>query len=101
MNTKKKTTGIVLTAYSKLFTMSKEAVNEALAPIRARSQKKRAELEVLKLEEEISKNEQELTELCSKQELNYGAILDKIDTIELAQRRQAKFNDVINQLFPD
>ena len=89
-----------LTPYSKLLTMSKDAVNATLAPIRAKSQQKKAELEVLKLDEKISTLEQEITELCSKQELDYNLILDKIDTLELAQRRTKKFQQVISELFP-
>lgn len=86
-----------LKAYSKLITMSKEAVDKA----RARSQKKKAELEVLKLEEAVTKLEQEITELCSKQELDFNKVIDKLDEQELAQRRRGQFEDVIKQLFPD
>ena len=90
-----------LTAYSKLIVMSKEAVDKTLAPVRARSQKKKAELEVLKLEEAVTKIEQEVTELCSKQELDFNKIIDKLDEQELAQRRREQFEEVIKQLFPD
>jgi hypothetical protein len=90
-----------LTAYSKLITMSEEAVDKALSPVRARSQKKKAELEVLKLEEAVTKLEQEVTELCSKQELDFNKIIDKLDEQELAQRRREQFEEVISQLFPD
>ena len=90
-----------LQPYSKLITMSKEAIDKTLAPVRARSQKKQAELEILKLEEQVAKLEQEITELCSKQELNYDAILDKIDTMELAKLRMSKFNEIMGDLFPD
>jgi hypothetical protein len=90
-----------LTAYSKLITMSKVAVDKALAPVRARSQKKKAELEVLKLEEAVTKIEQEVTELCSNQELDFNKIIDKLDEQELAQRRREQFEEVIKQLFPD
>lgn len=90
-----------LTPYSKLITMSKEAVDKALAPVRAKTQKTKAELEVLKLDELIAKLDQEIIELCSKQELDYGKILDKCDELELAKLRQSKFNELIGELFPD
>jgi len=90
-----------LTPYSKLITMSKEAVDKALAPVRAKSQKKRAELEVLKLEESVTTLEQQITELCSKQELDYDKILDKCDELDLCQRRRVQFESLIKDLFPD
>lgn len=89
-----------LTPYSKLIVMSKEAVDKALAPVRAKTQKKKAELEVLKLDELIAKLDQAIIELCSKQELDYGSILDKCDELELAKLRQNKFNELIGELFP-
>ena len=90
-----------LTPYASLIKMSKEAVDAALAPVRARSQKKKAELELLKLEESATKLEQEVTELCSKQELDYNRIMDKLDEHALATRRQKQLSDIIEQLFPD
>ena len=90
-----------LTTYSKLLTMTKEAIDKSIAPVRARSAKKRAELEILKLEEQVTKLEQEITELCSKQELNFDNILNKCDEIELAERRMAQFKELIKQMFPD
>lgn len=90
-----------LLPYKELIAMSKEAVDKALAPSRAKAQKKRAELEVAKLEEAIVKLEQEVNELCSRQDLDYNKILDKMDELELTKRRCGQFSEVISQLFPE
>ncbi len=89
-----------LTPYKKLLTMAKEAVDAALAPIRANSAKKQAELEVAKLEERVATLETELTELCSKKDLCFDRIIDKLDEIALAERRREQFNTIIAEMFP-
>jgi len=90
-----------LTPYSKLLALTKEGVDKLLAPVRSRSARKKAEYEVAKLEESLATFEKDITELCSKQEINFGAILDKLDEYDLAERRVRQFNKVIEELFPD
>ena len=90
-----------LTPYSKLLTMTKEAIDKSIAPVKARAAKKQAELEVLKLEEKVATLENEITEMCSKRELNFNGIIDKMDDLALAQRRKEQFEKVIVELFPD
>lgn len=90
-----------LTPYRKSLTMAKEAVDTALAPVRARAAKKQAELETCKLEEKIATMESEITVLCSKQDINFHGIIDKMDELALAERRKAQFEKITAELFPE
>jgi hypothetical protein len=90
-----------LTAYEKLLTMAKEAVDTALAPVRARSAKKKAELEMAKLDERIATLESELTVTCSQRDIDFDKIIDKLDEIALAERRKKQFGKIIEEMFPE
>lgn len=90
-----------LTPYKKLLTMAKEAVDTALAPVRARAAKKQAELETCKLDEKIATLEQKITELCSQKDLNFDSIIDKMDELALAERRKSQFEKITVELFPE
>lgn len=89
-----------LTPYRKLLTMTKEAVDAALAPVRSHAAMKQAELEVAKLDERIATLQSELDGLCSQKELNFDAIIKKLDEIALAERRQKQFGTIIAEMFP-
>lgn len=90
-----------LTPYKKLLTMAKEAVDTALAPVRARAAKKQAELETAKLDEKIATLESEITQECSKKDLDFEAIIRKMDDLALAERRKTQFEKITNELFPE
>lgn len=89
-----------LTPYKELIKMGKEAVEAAGAVLRVRAQSKRAELEVIKLEEEQAKIEQQLQEMCATKELDYNKILDKHDELSLCTRRLEQLQEITEQLFP-
>lgn len=90
-----------LTPYKKLLTMAKEAVDSALAPVRARAAKCQAELEMAKLDEKIATLESEITQECSKKDLNFDAIIRKMDDLALAERRKGQFKKITDELFPE
>jgi DNA polymerase III delta prime subunit len=90
-----------LTPYKTLLTMGKEAINAALAPVRAMSAKKKAELEIAKLDERMATLESELNDLCSVKEIDYDKIINKLDEIALAERRKKQFEKIVNEMFPD
>jgi len=90
-----------LTPYKELLVMGKEAINAALAPVRTMSAKKKAELEIAKLDERIATLEPELNELCSVKEINFDKIIDKLDEIALAERRKKQFEKIVTEMFPD
>jgi hypothetical protein len=90
-----------LTPYKKLLTMGKEAVDTCLAPVRAKSAKKKAELEIAKLEERIATLDSELNTLCSEREINFDNIINKLDAIALSERRKKQFDKIVSEMFPE
>lgn len=90
-----------LTPYEQIITMGKEAIDSALAPLRARSVKKKAELEKAKLDERIATLESEVNVLCSSKDVDFEAIIRKMDEIGLMERKQKQFEKIIAEMFPE
>lgn len=89
-----------LTPYKKLLTMAKDAIDATLAPVRAHSAKKKAELEQAKLDERIATLESEINQACAEKELDFDKIIEKLDELALAERRKGQFDKIIEELFP-
>jgi len=89
-----------LKPFAELISMSKEKLAEALAPVRARKVRSQAELEMAKLDDELIRLEAEVQEQCSKEDLNFPTLLDKLDKVALLERRKAQYAEVLAQLFP-
>lgn len=89
-----------LTPYKKLLTMTKEAIDGALATTRAKSAKCKAELELAKLEERDAELDKKIQEACSVKDLNFNIILELQDEQALNVRRMEQFKQLIAQMFP-
>ncbi len=89
-----------LKPFSEILALSKEKLAEALAPIRARKVRSQAELEMAKLDDELVRLEVEVQEMCSKEEINFPALLDKLDKAALLERRKSQYEKVLEDLFP-
>lgn len=89
-----------LKPFAEILAMSKEKLAEALAPVRARKVRSQAELEMAKLDDEIIRLESEVQEQCSKEDINFPSLLDKLDKAALLERRKAQYENVLAQLFP-
>lgn len=90
-----------LKPFKELIALSKEKLDEAMAPIRARQVQSQAALEMAKLEAEILTLESEIQEACTKKEgINFPALLDKLDKVALLERRRGQYDKVLNDLFP-
>ena len=81
--------------------MTKAAIDEAMIPIRVSQAKKQGEMEQLKLDEKMLQKEIELQQLTVAHPINYDAILDLIDDIEMLERRRDQFGIIIEQLFSE
>jgi 5'-3' exonuclease len=90
-----------LTPYKKLLTMTKEAIDAVLVPVRSRAAQKQAELEMIKLEEKLATIESNLSVECSKKEINFDRIIEKLDEYALAERRKKQFERIISEMFPE
>ena len=89
-----------LKPFKELIAMSKEKLDEAMAPIRARQVRSQAELEMAKLDAEILTLESDIQESCTKKEINFPALLDKLDKVALLGRRKGQYDKVLADLFP-
>lgn len=91
----------MLMKYKDVLALCKEKINEAKAPLRAREMRKKAELEVCKLESVLADREQKINELSSEYPIKFDKLLDAIDDLELTQRRKEQFEKVIGEMFGD
>jgi hypothetical protein len=91
---------IKLKPLKELLAMSKEKLDEAMAPIRARQIKSKAELEMAKLDEKLISSESRVFELCSQKEINFDSIIAEMDLYALNERRKAQLGKIIEELFP-
>lgn len=89
-----------LKPFKELIAMSKEKIDEALAPMRARAVKAKAELEMAKLEENRIKLEAKIQEMCVGKEIDFPKLLDLMDEYDLNERRLAQYGKILAQLFP-
>lgn len=90
-----------LTPYKELLTMGKEAIDATLAPVRAMSAKKKAELEIAKLDEKCCTLESQINEICSVKDINFDVLIDKLDETALAERRKKQFEKIVTEMFPE
>lgn len=87
--------------YEELLKRSKEAVEAAVLPIRAHQMRKRGEIKILELDESIMAQQTKIDELAGKHPLDFEAVLDAIDKLELMERRRRKFLELLADLFPN
>lgn len=90
-----------LKSYKEYLKMGKEEIEHTLAPMRANKAKKQAELEIAKMEEKIASAEQKINELCTKQELDFNAIISAQDELCLMERRKKQLEKIIEDMFPE
>lgn len=90
-----------LKPFKEIIAMSKEKLNEALAPIRARKVKTQAEMKKSEIDERIVVIESEVQEMCTTQDINFDSLFEKLDKIALLERRKKQYDKVLSDLFPD
>ena len=90
-----------LISFKAALAMTKQAIDDALIPIRVSQAKKQGEMEQLKIDEKLLSLQIELQQITVSSPINYDRLLDKIDEIDLLERRRKQFDDVISQLFSD
>jgi hypothetical protein len=90
-----------LKPFKEILAMSKEKLDEALAPIRARQVKAKADSLVANYEEELISIEKDITEKCTSKDVDFEKIADLLDKHALKLRRKEQFESIYKQLFPD
>jgi hypothetical protein len=89
-----------LKPYEQLVALTEDELAKELAPNRSILGKKRAELKLAEIEEEITGLERDIAEAATSKDLDLDEICESIDQIELLQLRQTRIKDIIKQLFP-
>ena len=89
-----------LKPFKEIIAMSKEKLDSAMAPIRARQMRSMAELEMHKLDAEILEKEISVQEMCIDKDLNLTVLIDRLDKIAVLERRKNQYGKVLKQLFP-
>lgn len=89
-----------LPSYFNLLEMSKEKIDQTLAPIRAAKAKSQANLEMVKLDEQIAVMEANIMESCTKHEINFSALIDNLDRVALLERKKKQYQTILKDLFP-
>ncbi len=89
-----------LKPFKEIIGMSKEKLNEALAPIRARKVKTQAEMKKAEIDEKIVVLESDVQEMCSVKDIDFDSLFNKLDKIALLERRKKQYDKVLSELFP-
>lgn len=90
-----------LRPFRELIALSKEKIDEALAPLRASTAKAKATLKQAEIDEKIAVLGQGVQELATSKEIDFDKIADKIDEIALLELRKSRFAEITAQLFPE
>lgn len=91
----------MLMKYKDVISLAKDKIKETMAPLRAREMKKKAELEVCKLDSEIIEKEQKIQEYAAEYPIDFDKMLDAIDELDLVKRRQEQFGKIITEMFDE
>ena len=89
-----------LKPFKEMLSLSKEKLDEAMAPIRARQVQANADLEMSKLDADILTKETAVQEMCTEKDVNLPKLIDRLDEIALLERRKEQYEKVLSQLFP-
>lgn len=89
-----------LKPFAQIIAMSKEKLDEAMAPIRARQVKSKAEMEMATLDADILTKETQVQEMCTTKDIDFKGLLAKLDEIALLERRKKQYSKVLEELFP-
>jgi hypothetical protein len=92
---------MALLKYKDVLVLAKEKIKEAMAPLRAKEMKKKAEFEIAKLEGVIAEKEQKIQEYASDYPVNFDKLIESIDDLELTNRRKEQFEKIITEMFAE
>lgn len=88
-----------LMKYKDVLTLAKDKIKEMMAPLRAHEMKKKAELEIAKLDGVIAEKEQTVQEIASQYPIDFEKIIEAMDDLELTKRRKTQLEKIIVQMF--
>ena len=89
-----------LKPFVELIRMTKENLDEALAPARAKRLESRIGVSIAEVEEKKLLLEQEIFEMFTDKNVDLEKALDKMDEVALSERRIEQFKLLRKELFP-
>lgn len=92
---------IINKSYSDLLKMSKEKIDAAMAPIRARAAKAKADQKLAEIDGKLIDIDRQLAEACLEKEINYDKLADLADEKALLEHRKATIQEIVDTLFPE
>lgn len=87
--------------FREVLAMTDEELDEALAPIRERAARAKADMASARLEEQLIDLERSIHESCASKDLNLEQIIATIDRYELTERKNKQVRALIADLFPE
>ncbi len=96
MSTKNK---FLIPALSAILAGGQAAIDSVMAPLRARKARAKAETLLVSIDEQLITLEREIVELCTKEDVDFTRVLDKMNDYEWAVRRKEQLTAVVEQLF--
>lgn len=92
---------MTLMKYKDIIGMAKDKINEVMVPLRAREMKKKAELEIAKLEGAIFEHEQKIQQHASEYPINFDKLIESIDDLQIITRRKKQFEEIVQEMFAE
>lgn len=89
-----------LKPFRDLIKMSKEKLDEAMAPVRAHKVKTQAQLKQAEIDEQIVTLETEIQEMCCQKDIAFDTLISKLDRVAILERRQNQYGKILKELFP-
>lgn len=90
-----------LKPYAEIIKMTKDAIDAAKAPLRAMQMKKKAEGEMLEIDQKLMDLDVKIQDLSSAHPIDFDALIRVADEQALLERRKAQFGKIIKEMFPE
>lgn len=88
-----------MSLYANLLAKTKEAIADIERPFKVRKEQKNLEMEIIKLEQQLAKDELTLTEQKSANPIEWSTLIDAIDSKELNERKLKQLQNLEQELF--
>lgn len=88
-----------MSLYRELLAKTKEAIADIERPFKVRKEQKNLEMEIIKLEQQLAKDDLTLTEQKSANPIEWNKLIDAIDSKELNERKLKQLKDLEQELF--
>lgn len=92
---------MALMKYSDILVLAKDKIKEVMAPLRAREMRKKAELEIAKLESIVAEKEQKIQECASAYPVDFDKLIDALDDLELTRRKVNQLGEIVKEMFAE